>query len=130
MGPFMFDRRALLFSSFAATLRANTAPARFETLSDWLRADRKAREAGLRSCLERIRAMDSSIQAWVQVLPQKPTGSGKLSGIPFGVKDIIETRGLATEYGSPVYKGRTGTVDAAIVQDLRRRGAILLGKTH
>jgi len=74
--------------------------------------------------------MDPSIQAWVQVLPQKPTGSGKLSGIPFGAKDIIETRGLATEYGSPVYKGRTGTVDAAVVQDLRGRGAILLGKTH
>jgi Asp-tRNA(Asn)/Glu-tRNA(Gln) amidotransferase A subunit family amidase len=84
----------------------------------------------LQSCLERIRAMDPSIQAWVQVLPQKPTGSGKLSGIPFGVKDIIETRGLATEYGSPVYKGRIGTVDAAIVQDIRGRGAILLGKTQ
>jgi Asp-tRNA(Asn)/Glu-tRNA(Gln) amidotransferase A subunit family amidase len=48
----------------------------------------------------------------------------------FGAKDIIETRGLSTEYGSPIYKGRIGTVDAAIVQDLRRRGAILLGKTH
>ena len=71
-----------------------------------------------------------SIQAWVQVLPQKATGSGKLSAIPFGVKDIIETRGLATEYGSPIYKGRIGTEDAVIVRELRRRGAILLGKTH
>ena len=42
----------------------------------------------------------------------------------------METRGLATEYGSPVYKGRVGTTDAWIVQELRRRGAILLGKTH
>jgi amidase len=42
----------------------------------------------------------------------------------------METRGLSTEYGSPVYKGRIGTADAAIVQDLRRRGAVLLGKTH
>jgi len=111
-------------------MRATAAPARLETLSDWLRADSKARESGVQSCLERIRTMDPSIQAWVQVLPQKPTGSGKLSGIPFGAKDIIETRGLATEYGSPVYKGRTGTADAAIVQDLRSRGAILLGKTQ
>ena len=61
---------------------------------------------------------------------KKPTGNGKLSGIPFGAKDIMETRGLATEYGSPVYKGRIGTTDAAIVQDLRGRGAILLGKTQ
>ena len=64
------------------------------------------------------------------MLPQKPTGKGKLSGIPFGVKDIIETRGLATEYGSPIYKGRIGTTDAAIVRVLRQRGAVLVGKTQ
>jgi hypothetical protein len=46
------------------------------------------------------------------------------------VKDVIETKGLATEYGSPVYKGRIGTRDAAIVHDLRLRGGVLLGKTH
>ncbi len=74
--------------------------------------------------------MDPSIHAWVQVAPQWPTGNGKLSEIPFGVKDIIETRGLSTEYGSPIYKGRIGTADAAIVRELRQRGAILLGKTH
>ena len=101
-----------------------------ETLDDWLRADLKARETGVKSCLERIQAADTSIHAWVQVLPQKPTGEGRLSGIPFGVKDIIETRGLATEYGSPIYKGRVGTEDAAIVRELRSRGAILLGKTE
>ena len=42
----------------------------------------------------------------------------------------METRGLSTEYGSPIYKGRLGTTDAAIVTSLRRRGAVLLGKTH
>ena len=47
-----------------------------------------------------------------------------------GVKDIIETKGLATELGSPVYNGRIGATDAAIVQDLRKRGGILLGKTQ
>jgi len=99
-------------------------------LSDWLQADRKDREAGFHACLERIQAADASIRAWVQVLPEEPTGNGKLSGIPFGAKDVIETRGLATEYGSPVYKGRKGTADAAIVQELRGRGAVLLGKTH
>ena len=72
------------------------------------------------ACLERIRTKDSSIHAWVQVLPQKPTGTGELSEIPFGVKDIIETQGLATEYGSPIYKGRIGTADAAIVRELRQ----------
>jgi len=88
------------------------------------------RERALQPCLDRIREMDPSIHAWVQVSPQRPTGRGKLSEIPFGVKDIIETRGLATEYGSPIYKGRIGTADAAIVREMRKRGAILLGKTH
>jgi Asp-tRNA(Asn)/Glu-tRNA(Gln) amidotransferase A subunit family amidase len=111
-------------------MRATAAPPHLETLSDWLRADRKARESGLQSCLERIGAQDGSIHAWVQVLPQKPTGNGKLSGIPFGVKDIIETRGLVTEYGSPIYKGRIGKEDAAIIREMRRRGGILLGKTE
>jgi Asp-tRNA(Asn)/Glu-tRNA(Gln) amidotransferase A subunit family amidase len=130
MEPRTFDRRTLLLASFAASLRATAAPPRLETLSDWLRAGQKAREAGLQSCLERIREKDTSIHAWVQVLPQKPTGDGKLSGIPFGVKDIIETQGLLTEYGSPIYKGRNGTEDAAIVREMRRRGGILLGKTE
>jgi len=129
-GPGTLDRRSLLLAGFAAALPAASARSRLETLRDWLQAERKDREAGFQSCLERIQAADASIRAWVQVLPEEPTGSGKLSGIPFGAKDVIETRGLATEYGSPVYKGRKGTADAAIVQELRGRGAVLLGKTH
>ena len=88
------------------------------------------RERALARCVDRIRELDASIQAWVHVLPQAPTGAGTLSGIPFGAKDIIETRGLATEYGSPIYRGRIGTEDAAIVRALRQRGAVLLGKTR
>jgi len=101
-----------------------------ETFTQWLNASRQARERALQPCLDRIRTMDPSIHAWVQVQPQRPTGAGTLSEIPFGAKDIMETRGLSTEYGSPVYKGRIGTEDAAIVRDLRQRGAVLLGKTQ
>src|SRR5262249_18771522 len=108
-GAYTLDRRTLLLAGLAAAAHGNSAPAQLETLSDWLRADGKSRESGLQSCVERIQAQDVSIHAWVQVLPQKPTGSGSLSGIPFAAKDIIETRGLSTEYGSPVYKGRIGT---------------------
>lgn len=129
-GPAILDRRSLLLAGVAAALPPAYARSRLETLSDWLHGNRKDREAALQSCLERIRAADASIRAWVQVLPEEPTGDGKLSGIPFGAKDVIETRGLATEYGSPVYKGRKGTADAAIIQELRGRGAILLGKTQ
>jgi Asp-tRNA(Asn)/Glu-tRNA(Gln) amidotransferase A subunit family amidase len=84
----------------------------------------------LQACLERIQESDASIHAWVQVLPQKATGIGRLSGIPFGAKDVFETKGLATEFGSPAYKGRIGASDAAIVRVLREHGAILLDETQ
>ena len=130
----MVDRRTFLVtvSAAAATGSAGTAAQapRVETLMQWMNASRQARERALQASLDRIRAMDPSIHAWVQVLPQRPTGEGMLSDIPFGAKDIMETRGLSTEYGSPIYKGRIGTVDAAVVRELRQRGAILLGKTQ
>src|SRR6266699_3854456 len=124
------DRRTFLLGSCAVSTGAAAETPRLETFTQWLKASRKTRDRALQPCVEHIWAMDPSIHAWVQVLPQRPTGNGKLSEIPFGVKDIIETRGLATEYGSPIYKGRIGTADAAIVRDLRRRGGILLGKTQ
>ena len=124
------DRRTFLLVNLALATRVAAQSPRLETFSQWLAAPRGARNAALQQCIDRIRALDSDIQAWVQVLPQESTGSGTLSGIPFGVKDIIETRGLATEYGSPIYKGRIGTTDAAIVRQLRQRGGVLMGKTH
>jgi Asp-tRNA(Asn)/Glu-tRNA(Gln) amidotransferase A subunit family amidase len=124
-------RRTFLITGLAAARSiAAAGAARLETFRQWSDASPGARELSLQLLVDRIRDADRSIQAWVQVSPQPPTGSGKLSGIPFGVKDIIETKGLATEYGSPVYKGRIGTSDARIVRDLRRRGAVLLGKTR
>jgi Asp-tRNA(Asn)/Glu-tRNA(Gln) amidotransferase A subunit family amidase len=125
------NRRTFLLGNIAvATGGVALQGPRLETLSQWLRASRAARDAALQPLVERIRDLDAGIHAWVQVLPQNPTGTGPLGGIPFGVKDIIETKGLATEYGSPIYKGRIGTADAAIVGQLRQRGGVLLGKTH
>lgn len=102
---------------------------KLETFTDWIQADHETRKRGLEVCLQRIRELEPSIHAWVQVKPERPTGDGLLSEIPFGVKDIVETQGMATEYGSPLYKGRLGTEDAAIIREMRSRGAILLGKT-
>jgi len=99
-------------------------------LQQWLQADRGTRKRALEMSLQRIRQLDKSIYAWVQVHPQPQSGDGPLSGIPFGAKDIIETQNLVTEYGSPIYKGRRGTGDAAIVRQLRNLGAVLVGKTQ
>jgi Asp-tRNA(Asn)/Glu-tRNA(Gln) amidotransferase A subunit family amidase len=111
------SRRMFLFAGFVAAVgRATTYAQQHapipETLTQWLGASAKMRKLALQSCLDRIQTMEPSIHAWVQVSPQRNTGRGRLSGIPYGVKDIVETKGLATEYGSPIYKGRIGTTDA------------------
>jgi len=111
---YKFDRRTLLLAGAVAGLPSFCTTPSLETFTDWVRADAKTREAGLQACLERIQESDASIHAWVQVLPQKATGNGRLSGIPFGAKDVFETKRLATEYGSPVYKGRIGASDATM----------------
>ena len=114
---------------FPSNAAAAVESPRMETLTEWLRADRDARKRGLEVCLQRIRELEPSIHAWVQIQPERPTADGTLSEVPFGAKDIIETQGMATEYGSPLYKGRLGSMDAAIIREMRNRGAILLGKT-
>ena len=124
----LVDRRAFLAMVSAGAAGAGAVgmtaqTPRLETFTQWMSASRPARAAALERTLAHIKATDPSIHAWVQVLPQRPTGDGPLAEIPFGAKDIMETRGLSTEYGSPIYKGRVGTEDAAIVRDLRQRGA-------
>jgi Asp-tRNA(Asn)/Glu-tRNA(Gln) amidotransferase A subunit family amidase len=49
--------------------------------------------------------------------------------VPVGVKDIIDTRDLPTECGSPIQAGRRPAADAACVARLRDAGAVILGKT-
>jgi len=82
------------------------------------------------AALERFQLTEAEIHAWVEVSPREPLHEGPLSGVPFGVKDIFETRGGRTGYGSEIYLGRKGTRDAAIVAQLCEQGAVLFGKTE
>lgn len=54
---------------------------------------------------------------------------GPLHGIPVAVKDTIDTAHIPTESGSPIDKGRRPERDAAIVDALKRAGALIVGKT-
>src|SRR3546814_4037697 len=51
-----------------------------------------------------------------------------LRGIPFAVKDVIDTSDYPTQYGSPIYKGFQPTLDAACVAMAKSRSAVMLGK--
>ena len=97
---------------------------------EWLESGEKSPQELLSLCRRRIAEQDGEVRAWVEVAPQGGSTDGPLRGIPFGAKDIFETRGLATEYGSPLYAGRKGERDAGVIQELQRAGAVLLGKTH
>jgi Asp-tRNA(Asn)/Glu-tRNA(Gln) amidotransferase A subunit family amidase len=96
-------------------------------------------EAVARACLERVVEREPRVQAWQfidsdLVLKQARAldargGTGPLQGVPIGMKDIIDTHDMPTEYGSPIYKGHRPVADAACVALSRRAGALIMGKT-
>jgi aspartyl-tRNA(Asn)/glutamyl-tRNA(Gln) amidotransferase subunit A len=55
---------------------------------------------------------------------------GPLHGVPFTVKDGIDTAGVPTQRGSPIFKGRVPDIDATVVARLKAAGAILIAKTN
>jgi len=55
---------------------------------------------------------------------------GPLHGVPFTVKDSIDTAGVLTQRGSPIFKGRLPDADATSVARMKKAGGILLAKTN
>ena len=70
------------------------------------------------------RAAAASAQRWQAGAPLSP-----IDGMPVGIKDIIETAGMPTQMGSPIYRGYQPLMDAASVAALREAGAVIVGKT-
>ena len=55
---------------------------------------------------------------------------GPLDGIPLAIKDVIDTAGVTTTYGSIKYRDHRPAADAHVVQQLRQAGTVILGKTN
>ncbi|KIN71116.1 amidase [Sulfitobacter guttiformis] len=95
------------------------------------------------ACLARIAELEPQVGAWAWLdgdhaleqarrldhLRQSGKPVGPLHGLPVGLKDIIDTKGIPTENGTPIDAGRVPSEDAWIVARLRAAGAIILGKT-
>ena len=95
------------------------------------------------ACLERIAEVDPGIEAWAfldrehalmqaQILDlsrAQGKATGPLHGVPIGIKDVFDTGDMPTEFGSPLWAGRTPRSDAAAVARLRAAGAVIMGKT-
>lgn len=70
-----------------------------------------------------LRAAADSDQRYARGCPRA------LEGLPIGVKDLIDTKGVETRYGSRAYLGHVPARDADIVRTLADSGAIVVGKT-
>jgi amidase len=55
---------------------------------------------------------------------------GPLHGLPIAHKDLVETAGIRTTFGSPLFKDNVPKSDDLIVQRIKRAGAITIGKTN
>jgi len=53
---------------------------------------------------------------------------GALHGIPYGVKDLLDTAGIPTTYGAEPFRNRVPSADAAVVRRLNEAGAVLVAK--
>ena len=111
--------------------------------ADLIRAGRLKSETLVQACADRILASDSELGAWAwfdaeAALLQaremdrirwfgRPVGA--LHGVPVGIKDIIDTKGIPTERGTPACAGRIPRRDAFVIDRLRDAGAVILGKT-
>ncbi|WP_274597565.1 amidase [Paraburkholderia sp. SG-MS1] len=93
--------------------------------------------------LDRIDAVDRKINAIVTVADDAIKAAkaaeaavmagrelGPLHGVPFTAKDAIDTAGVMTQRGSPIFKGRVPEIDATTVVRMKKAGGILLAKTN
>ena len=97
----------------------------------------------LEGCLDAMRALEPSVHAFVSTGVEAARLSADASsarwrtgrplsaidGMPFVVKDMIETRDFPTEMNSPLFRGWHSRRDAAAVMALRAAGGVILGKT-
>jgi len=96
-------------------------------------------EALVAACLERIAERDEVVRAWAFIDREKALAAARaldraprrspLHGVPVGIKDIIDTADLPSEYNSPIYRGHRPKANAACVTLLKHAGCVILGKT-
>ena len=96
-----------------------------------------------RAVLERIERLNPTVNAYCTVTAEAALETareaeravmrgerlGALHGIPYSIKDLSLTEGVATKFGSHVFAQRLGEVDAPFVRRLKAAGGVMLGKT-
>src|ERR1700676_797442 len=98
----------------------------------------------LDSCLRRIERVNPALNAVTAMCVDRAKSEAKaaeravisgdplgpLHGLPIGIKDLNETGGLRTTWGSPLYADHVPKKDERMVAAVRKAGAIVVGKTN
>jgi Asp-tRNA(Asn)/Glu-tRNA(Gln) amidotransferase A subunit family amidase len=110
--------------------------------SRWIESRALGSERLTRIYLERIERFDGKLRSVITVtrdlaLEQARRADreiaagqyrGPLHGIPYGVKDLLDTKGIRTTYGAEPYRDRVPDEDSVVVERLSRAGAVLVAK--
>ena len=113
------------------------------TLAELIRTREVSPVEVLKAHLDRIEAVNPKINAIVTIADSALESAkaaeaavlrgdtlGPLHGVPFTVKDSIDTANVLTQRGSPIFKGRLPKTDATSVARMKKAGGILLAKTN
>jgi Asp-tRNA(Asn)/Glu-tRNA(Gln) amidotransferase A subunit family amidase len=100
-----------------------------------MRAGTLQAESLMEACLARIAEREPEVRAftWFDAAAARRAAAaapaGPLQGLPLGVKDVLDTADMPSEYGSPIWAGWRPRADAASVAWARAAGAVAIGKT-
>lgn len=111
-------------------------------LSRWIERRELTSERLTRIYLQRLEAHGATLRCVITLTPELALAQarradaeiasghyrGALHGIPWGAKDLLDTRGIATTYGAEMFRDRIPTADAVVVQRLEAAGAVLVAK--
>jgi Asp-tRNA(Asn)/Glu-tRNA(Gln) amidotransferase A subunit family amidase len=111
-------------------------------LSRWIEQKRLTSERLTNIYLDRIEQFDPKLRCIITLTKDVALAQAKkadaeiaagryrgpLHGIPFGVKDLLDTAGIATTYGAEPFRNRVPAADSAVVHRLNEAGAVLIAK--
>jgi len=111
-------------------------------LSRWVESRALSSERLTRIYLDRIARFDGQLRCVITPVRDEALAAarqadadiaaggyrGPLHGIPYGVKDLLDTAGIATTYGAEPFRNRIPDADSVLVRRLRDAGAILIAK--
>lgn len=122
---------------------ASLAFAPAHQLAAWMRRGEITSERLVRQSLERIRRLDPTLKCVITTCEETAIAEAKaadrdlaagrwrgpLHGLPYGLKDLFDTKGIRTTWGAEPWRDRVPDRDAWIVRRLRDAGAVLVAKT-